>query len=299
MTKSPVAVYGFTESRAASGRLADHLTVPFEEVSVHRFPDGESLVRIDAMAKTAILYRSLNDPNDKLVEIMLAASALRETGSTRLILVAPYLCYMRQDMAFRPGEAVSQRVVGRFLDNLFDAVVTVDPHLHRTHDLSEIFPTARTTALSAAPLLADQLRTDGTSANALLVGPDSESEQWVNAVATPLGLDVLLGGKARHGDADVRVEIPRIESVNGRPVILIDDMVSTGSTLIESARQLTTAGAAAIEALVVHNLTDRTADAALREAGIIRMRSTDSVPHPTNDIDLAPLLATATREFLP
>ena len=299
MTKVPVAVYGFKESQDAANRLAGRLKLPAKEVAVHRFPDGESLVQIDSMAETAVIYRSLNDPNDKLVELMLAASILRESGSTRLILIAPYLCYMRQDMAFHPGEAISQRVVGRFLDGLFDAVVTVDPHLHRTRDLADVFPTAQTAALSAAPLLVDQLRTDGISTDALLVGPDSESEQWVNAVAVPLGLEVLLGGKIRHGDKDVRVEVPRIEIANGRHVILIDDMVSTGSTLIECARQLTAAGAAKIEALVVHNLTDRIADAALRKAGIARIRSADSVPHPTNDINLAPLLAAATGEFLP
>lgn len=298
MTKLPVAVYGFEESQGAASRLAGHLTVPFEEVALHRFPDGESLVQVDASAETAIIYRSLDHPNDKLVELMLAASVLRDTGSARLILVAPYLCYMRQDTAFHPGEAVSQRVVGQFLDGLFDGVVTVDPHLHRTPDLAAVFPTAQTTTLSAAPLLADRLRSDGISADAVLVGPDSESEQWVNAAAAPLGLEVLLGGKARHGDTDVRVEIPRIESVNQRHVILIDDMVSTGSTLIECTKQLTAAGAAKIEALVVHNLTDRKVDAALRKAGVARIRSTDSVPHPTNDIKLASLLSAATSEFL-
>lgn len=299
MTKVPVAVYGFKESHAEANRLAEKLAVPAEEVVVHRFPDGESLVRVNASAETAILYRSLDHPNDKLVELMLAASVLRETNPARLILVAPYLCYMRQDTAFHPGEAISQRIVGDFLDGLFDGVVTVDPHLHRTPDLAAVFPTARTATLSAAPLLADRLRADGISADALLVGPDAESEQWVDAVAGPLGLEVLLGGKTRHGDTDVRLEIPGIESANGRRVILVDDMVSTGSTLIECAKQLTAAGAATIEALVVHNLTDKKVDAALRKAGVARIRSTDSVPHPTNDINLASLLSTTIGEFLP
>ncbi len=299
MTKTPIAVYGFEESQDAAKRLADELSAPAEDVAVHRFPDGESLVRIDAMAETAILYRSLDHPNDKLVELMLAASVLRETNPARLILVAPYLCYMRQDTAFHPGEAVSQRVVGRFLDGLFDGIVTVDPHLHRTPDLAAVFPTARTATLSATPLLADRLRDDGVSTDTVLVGPDAESEQWVDAVAAPLGLEVLLGGKKRHGDTDVRVEIPGVERASGRPVILIDDMVSTGSTLIECAKQLTAAGAETIEALVVHNLTDRQVDAALREAGIARIRSTDSVPHSTNAISLASLLSTAAGEFLP
>ncbi len=299
MTRPPIAVYGFGESHDAAKRLADELNAPAEEVAVHRFPDGESLVRLNKIADTAIFYRSLDHPNDKLVELMLAASVLRETTPTKLILIAPYLCYMRQDTAFRTGEAVSQRVVGGFLDGLFDGVVTVDPHLHRTPDLATVFPTARTAMLSATPLLADRLRADGISADAVLVGPDAESEQWVNAVASPLGLEVLLGGKTRHGDTDVRLEIPGIESVNSRRVILVDDMVSTGSTLIECAKQLMAAGAATIEALVVHNLTDRNADAALRKAGIARIRSTDSVPHPTNEIGLASLLATVAGEFLP
>ncbi len=91
----------------------------------------------------AVLLRSLYQPNDKLVELLLAARAARGLGVRHLTLVAPYLAYMRQDIAFHPGEAVSQRIVGPFLASLFDAVVTVDRHLHRVATLPEAVPAAQ------------------------------------------------------------------------------------------------------------------------------------------------------------
>ena len=130
-----------------------------------------------------VLLRTLDHPNEKLVDLLLAARTARLLGARHLTLVAPYLAYMRQDMAFHPGEAVSQRIVGRFLADLFDAVITVDPHLHRIARLAQAVPVAQAVVLSGAPLLADLIaqRRPG----ALLVGPDSESAQWVSQAAAP------------------------------------------------------------------------------------------------------------------
>ncbi len=298
MTRAPAIVHGFPESIDVAGRLAAILELPFSPVSLHRFPDGESLVRVEASGDTAVVYRSLNQPNEKLVELMLAASALRDAGARRVILVTPYLCYMRQDIAFRPGEAVSQKVVGRFLAGLFDGVVTVDPHLHRTAQLSEVFPASQAVALSACSLFAEQLRVDRVVPDTILIGPDEESRQWVEAVAAPLRLEVLIGEKTRKGDRGIDIEIPGLTRVVGRPVILIDDVVSTGVTLTECAQRLTAAGAASIDVLAVHALWNAEDDAALRAAGIARLRSTDSVPHPSNAIPLAPLIAPAVAGLL-
>ena len=299
MKRALATVYGFPDSIEGAGRLAAALECPLSEVSLHRFPDGESLVRIDGAAETAIVYRSLNRPNEKLVELMLAASALRDAGTGTLILVTPYLCYMRQDVAFHPGEAVSQKAVGRFLDGIFDGIVTVDPHLHRTPDLSAVFPGSRAVALSAAPLFVDRLQSDGAGKDTVLVGPDAESRQWVEAVAKPLGLDVLIGEKTRRGDRGVDIELPGREQAAGRPAVIIDDVVSTGATLVQCARQLTGAGAAPIEVLAVHALWGDDDERLLRAAGISRLRSTDSIPHASNAIPLAPLIAEALRAGLP
>ncbi len=99
----------------------------------------------------------LIDPNDKLISILFAAEALRRNGAERLVLVAPYLCYMRQDAAFKAGEAISQKVVGRLLAETFDRVITVDAHLHRTKTIQSVFPGIEAEDLSAMPAIADVL----------------------------------------------------------------------------------------------------------------------------------------------
>ena len=134
------AVVGFAENGTASERLAQALDAPHSLVNVRQFPDGESLVRVEPAPATTLLYRSLDHPDNKLVEILLAASALRDNGATKVVLIAPYLAYMRQDAAFHLGEAVSQRVIGKLLAANFDALLALDPHLHRTHSLSAIMP---------------------------------------------------------------------------------------------------------------------------------------------------------------
>lgn len=298
MTAAALTLQGFPESAPQARRLAAALTIPFSGIAARRFPDGESLVRVGDAANTVILYRSLDDPNAKLVELMLAASALRDAGARRLVLVAPYLCYMRQDAAFHAGEAVSQRIIGRFLDGLIDGVVTVDPHLHRTSSLAAVFPTARAVAVSATNLLATRLRDKGLAGDAIIVGPDSESRQWVEAVAAPLGLDVLIGCKLRTGDRDVTIEISGIERVAGRPAVLVDDVISSGATLAESARLLRAAGAASVDVTAVHMLGPPSALAMLKAAGVGAIESADSVPHETNTVTLAPLLADAVHDVL-
>lgn len=298
MTSTGATLHAFAESAEAAGRLASAAGIPCRTVAVRGFPDGESLVRVEETTETAIVYGSLDRPNAKLVELMLAASALRDAGARRLILVAPYMCYMRQDIAFNAGEAVSQKVVGQFLDQMFDGIVTVDPHLHRTRNLSAVFPTAKTVSLSATSLFADWLGETGIGEDAVLVGPDSESRQWVQAVAQPLGLDFLIGEKSRSGDRDVEIDIPDIERVDGRSTVIIDDVISTGGTLIRCARLLLESGADSVDALTVHALWGGEEDAAFRAAGISGSRSTDSIIHPSNAIHLAPLLATGLGELL-
>ena len=282
------AIVTFGECAQAAGLLADALGLPCAEVELRRFPDGESLVRVPPSPPTAILYRSLDDPNAKLVELVLAAAALRENGARRVLLVAPYLAYMRQDMAFRPGEAVSQRVIGQLLAAHFDALLTVDPHLHRIERLDQAVPDIPAISLSAAPVLASALN-DAE----LLVGPDSESRQWVEAIAAPRRLEVLIGEKQRNGDREVAVTIQGIERAAGRSVVLVDDVISSGMTLVAAAQLLKQAGARSIEVVATHCLASREDIARLHAAGISRIRATDSVPGPLGCLPLTQLLAAA------
>ena len=286
------AIFAFTDYSEQARRLASLLDVPSKPVAVHRFPDGESLVRVTDVTPTAIVYRSLDNPNAKLVELLLASSALRDNGATRVVLVVPYLAYMRQDMAFEPGEAVSQKVIGVLLARHFDGVITIDPHLHRIANLGEVMPGIPALSVSAAPVLSAAL--DNGSAP-VLIGPDSESRQWVEAIAAPLGLDVLVGTKQRHGDRDVSVTIEGNNDVRGRTAVLVDDVISSGETLIQAARLLREAGASKVEALATHCLASEEDLARMRAAGIDRIRSTDSVVGPTGCIQCAHLLADALK----
>jgi len=282
-------VLGFPTYRQPARRLAQSAGLGYADVVVHSFPDGESLVRLPKhLPKRVILCCSLDDANRKLVELELAAATAIQLGAERLTLVAPYLCYMRQDVAFHPGEAVSQRIIGAMLARHFDTLVTVDPHLHRTINLREAVPVRRAVALSAAPAMAAWLASH--TDRPLLLGPDDESAQWVSAIAAPAGLGFGVARKRRLGDREVRVELPDLKFA-GRHIVLVDDVVSTGHTLAEAALQLTAGGAASISALVTHALFVDGALARLRAAGVGDICSADSVLHPSNRIHLAEMLA--------
>ena len=286
-------ILAFADSMAAADRLGASLDLPVRDVAVHRFPDKEALVRIPASAQSVILYRSLDDPDRKLIELLLAASAARDSGAERVILVAPYLAYMRQDKAFHPGEAVSQKVIGGLLASHLDALLTVDPHLHRVATLSEAIPGISAISLSAAPLLTALI---DAGDNPIIIGPDSESRQWTEAIARPLGLETLVATKQRLGDRQVSLTIPDVEHARGRRAIIVDDMISSGRTLVEAAKLLRQAGATSIEAIATHCLAHPDDLAFMAAHGIARIASSDSIDGPTSKAALAPLIAHAMRD---
>lgn len=292
----PGVVLHFADQADAATRLAEALSLPCAEVETRRFPDGETLLRLPVpVPARALLFCSLGSPDSRLVELMLAACTAREHRVTHLTLVAPYLCYMRQDSAFRPGEAVSQRIVGGFLGGLFDAVVTVDPHLHRIERLDEaVRGGARAVALTAAAELGGWIAR--SVPEAVLVGPDAESAQWVAAVAAHAGRPHAVFAKTRRGDREVDVVAEGGPALAGRPVVLIDDIASSGRTLAQAARVCLQAGAVSVDAAVTHALCRHEDLEALQASGVGRLWSTDALPHPSNVVALAPVLARGLRE---
>jgi len=287
----------FDDEQEAALRLADAAALPAACIERHRFPDGELKLRLPArLPERTTLYRSLDNPNEKLVELLIAAETARTLGAGHLDLVAPYLAYMRQDKEFTPGEAVSQRIVGRFLAHLFDAIVTVDPHLHRIDRLEQAAPGTQAIVLTGALPLSDHIVRQRS--RPLLVGPDSESAQWVAAAAARHGLEYIVCSKVRSGDRDVAVDLPPAQ-VSGRAAVILDDMASTGHTVAAAARLLHTAGAATIDAAVTHALFTPQALEMLRASGIGQVWSTDCIAHPSNAVCMAPLLAQALRDIVP
>lgn len=279
----------FTDTAVLARRIGAASGVPAVPVRVHRFPDRESLVQVRwGGEREAVVVRSLDDPNGKLLEVLFAADALRRAGARRLTLVVPYLPYMRQDRVFAAGEPISQRVVGALLGGAFDRVLTVEAHLHRIERLGDVVPGAAR-SLSAAPALAAWAARLGR--DTLLVGPDVESTGWVGEVARRAGLRCVVGAKERRGDRRVRVGFPSLPAA--RRAVLVDDIASSGATLAAAARALRRAGVARVDALVVHAIIAPGTTARLRRAGVHRLLSCDTVPHASNALSVAPLLAAA------
>ncbi len=288
---SDAIVLGFPDYRLPARRLAAAAGLRYAEIRLHTFPDGESLVRLpERLPPHVILCTSLAEANKRLIELELAGAAALSLGAKRLTLVAPYLCYMRQDKAFNPGEAVSQKIIGRLLARRLDGLVTVDPHLHRTHALGDAVPVRRAVALSAAPVMSEWLSRHGGAS--LVVGPDAESEQWVARIAAAAGCRHCVARKERLGDREVRVTLPELD-FRGRDIVLVDDIVSTGETVAEAAGQLRDRGALRITLLVTHALFAAGALERIRSAGVGDVCSTDSVPHESNRLHLDTLLAGA------
>jgi ribose-phosphate pyrophosphokinase len=240
--------------------------------------------------RDVVLVCSLNDPDAKTLALLFAAQTAKELGAMRIGLVAPYLAYMRQDARFRAGEAISANLYAALLSREFAWMVTVDPHLHRHAALEEIFRVP-TRIVHAAPLLAEWIR--GNCPNALVLGPDEESEQWVSAVAAAAGSPHATLTKRRLGDRQVEVVLPDLTRHRGRTPVLVDDIVSSGETMAAAARALRAAGFVAPLCLAVHALFATGSVQALQAVGVTQLATTDTVEHPSNRIALAEPLALA------
>tara|TARA_R110000744_G_scaffold91550_1_gene177490 strand:- start:2909 stop:3769 length:861 start_codon:yes stop_codon:yes gene_type:complete len=275
-------------NEAMAAELAALTNSELGALELRRFPDEETYVRIasDVAGKAVELVCTLARPDPQLPGLLFAAYTARELGATSVGLIAPYLAYMRQDKRFSDGESVSSQHFARLLAGAFDRVVTVDPHLHRIHDLGEVF-SINTKVVHAAPALADWIKAHVE--NPLIVGPDIESEQWVADVAQRAGAPHLVLDKVRLGDRDVEVIAPGLEKWQGLQPVLVDDIASSGRTMIEAAHHFEKAGFAKPVCVVVHPLFADDAYEAL-EAVSSRIVSTNTIPHVSVGISITSLL---------
>ena len=288
---SPKTILCFADQLEQSQQLANALNISCHTIDIHRFPDGEiKLTLPHNLPSHVIIYCSLNDPNEKLIALLLATETARKLEVKTLTLVVPYLCYMRQDIAFHAGEAISQNIIGKFLANLFENIITVDPHLHRIQYLSQAVPAKNAISVSATSLMATFL--SQRFKTPVLLAPDSEAEQWVKAVANPNGWEYGVCQKIRAGDKHVNITLPNL-NLNERHVILVDDVASSGQTLIETIKLCLLQNAAEVNILVTHALFGEDIHLCMKNAGASNIWSTDSVTHPTNQIKLCGLLEQA------
>ena len=285
-------VFALPGNETLAATLATRLGAAPGTLAIRRFPDGETYLRFDTPVDgcKVVLTCTLHQPDTNIMPLLFAASTARELGATRVGLVTPYLGYMRQDKRFQDGEAITSAVFAQLLSHHIDWLVTVDPHLHRWKSLDEIYSVS-STVVPAAPLLAEWIKANVKAP--VLIGPDVESEQWVSAVAQIAGTPHIVLEKVRHGDRDVEVSIPDPAALRGRTPVLVDDIISTGHTMVAAVRHVMAQGLNPPVCVGVHAVFAGDAHDALLAAGAARVITTDSIPHPSNGISVHQAIANA------
>jgi ribose-phosphate pyrophosphokinase len=253
----------------------------------HSFPDGESYLRIlsSVEGREVFVISSLFHPNPWILNLLFLAHALREQKSKKVTLIAPYLSYMRQDKVFNPGETLTSKAFASLISEAFDALITVDPHLHRYKNLREIY-TIPTHAIQAAPLISKWIHQHVE--RPFIIGPDSESAQWVRQIAKAIPYIVL--SKVRNKEGKVQITWPAIPSLQNYNIVLVDDIISSGGTMIMTVDHLNKLKITPQTCITIHPIFAGNSYERLKDAGIKDVISCNSIPHISNDIDLSEII---------
>lgn len=267
------------------------------EIIVHEFPDEEILVTIQTpfQDREVIFIGSLDRPNPKIATLLFAAQTAKTLGAKSVGWIAPYLPYMRQDKVFHPGEGITSQYFARLISAHMDWMITVDPHLHRWHALSELY-TIPSTALEATPCLAQWI--GAHCKDPLLIGPDSESTQWVSALATQIHAPFVILEKERHGDDRVTLSTPHVDAYRDKTPVLVDDIISSAATMIATVEHLTSLHMKAPLCIGVHGIFAGGAYEALVASGVDTIATCNTVLHGSNAIDISPVIIEALQTML-
>ncbi|MFC7781249.1 ribose-phosphate pyrophosphokinase [Legionella taurinensis] len=281
-------LFSLFDSSEISRRLQETLHVDVGEVSLHRFPDKESYVKINSEIKNRnlLVVDNLNHPDEKILPLLFFAKTARELGAKKIGLIAPYLSYLRQDKRFHQGEAITSRYFAELLSNSFDWLMTVDPHLHRYHSLDEIY-SIPTFALHTIRPIATWIKTHVPKP--MIIGPDVESEQWVAEIAEKGSFPYVILEKIRHGDKEVTISVPTISELKSSTPVLVDDIISTARTMIETVMHLKSAGAKSVLCIGVHALFAEEAYSLLSGMEGVQVITCNTIHHVTNAIDVSDL----------
>jgi len=229
------------------------------------------------------------------VDLMYLSETLKQLGARSVGLVAPYLAYMRQDKQFHDGECITSRHFSRWISEHFDWLVTIDPHLHRYNSLDEIY-SIPSRVVHATGVIADYLKS--SVEKPLVIGPDAESEQWANAVAADAGCDAIVLEKIRSGDRDVEVSLPQLSDYPDHQPVLVDDIISTGKTMIKAAQNIQQLSGRETLCLGVHAVFAPGAVEDMKQAPISDVVTCNCIEHETNGMDVSNLLAGAVLDLL-
>lgn len=281
-------IFSLPKNNQIANSLIDTLKAETGLFEIRDFPDDETYIRInsDVKNKKVILVSSLDHPNNKILPLLFMIQTLNELGANEICLVSPYLPYMRQDKQFNPGEAVTSTYFAKLISGYINNLITIDPHLHRIKNTSDIY-SIPTTTLHATKPIAEWIRKN--IASPLIIGPDEESTQWVTDVANYSNAPYVIAKKTRHGDRKVTIEIPTINEVDKTPVI-VDDIISSGTSMRVAIQQLVARKFKSPICIGVHALFNNETHKSLLQAGAQDIISCNTIPHRSNQIDITDII---------
>lgn len=284
--KNVPIVFAMPGNMEFAGLLQRRLGAETGTLEIRDFPDGETYLRVssDVKDRLAVVVCTLFHPNEKLVPLYFVGRNLKALGARHVCIAAPYLGYMRQDKAFQPGEAVTSQYFAGMICSFADSIITADPHLHRRRSLSEIYAIPNAT-VHASSHIADWIMNNVD--RPVLIGPDSESEQWVSEVARTARAPFVVLNKIRRGDRDVTVSMPKAEEYRQHTPVLVDDIISTGRTMIETVKKLKALNMRPPVCIGVHAVFAGDSYRELLAAGGENVATCNTIPHVSNAIDVS------------
>ncbi len=271
-------------------KVASKIKAKYSKIETKIFPDGETYAKIPLKVKgkkVAVFADFMKNPNEIMAKVLLTCGALKQQKAKKIVLVAPYLPYMRQDKEFKKGEAVSVKIFAQIISGQIDALITVDPHLHRVKKLSQVYK-CETHVLSAVPVIAKYIQKK--IGKSLIVGPDIESKQWVSKTAKKIKMPFIIAKKKRITGRKVEMRISKNFKTDLKQAIVVDDIISTGHTMIKIVKLLKKKKIKRIYCIGVHGLLVEKALSKLRKAGA-KVLTTNSIQNPTSKIDISQIIA--------
>jgi ribose-phosphate pyrophosphokinase len=287
-----VIVTSLSNSEKIAKNIAKGIESDYMKTEVSCFPDGDLYLKFkgDVKGKKVIICESFQ-PNSTqaMMNIVFAAQAAKQQGAKKVVVCAPYLAFMRQDKMFNPGECVSAPIMAKLLNENVDKLLTVDPHLHRILKMKDVFsiPAKNLTANSViGEFVAKRYKT--SLKKLMIMGPDWESYQWADEIARIVGVPDTVLHKDRHSARNVDVKLTEEVDLVGKTIVIVDDIISTGNTMIKACIKSKKLGAKKVIAIGVHGLYVENALKKM-EKHFDEIFSVNTINHSTNKIDVSPV----------
>lgn len=269
-----------------SAQVRQKLDAELGKFNIRSFPDGESSIQLKSDCKnhTVIVIADLSKPNEKILPLFLLTRILREREVKEITLITPYLPYMRQDAQFSSSESQLAKHFAELLAVHVDKVITVEPHLHRISKLEDIFPIPTVTVHSTESIA---LWVSQHIKKPVFIGPDMESSQWVSPIAEISNSPFLIAEKIRKGDTDVILSIKGLEQYRDHTPVVIDDIISTGYTMLGIGEKLKAEGFRNSICIATHAIFAGDAYLRLSKSCFDKVITTNTINHISNQVDIS------------